>query len=56
MVMIKLFSNGKETIPTNTPAKIQEIIAGCWIDEPNQRISLERILELQTQIEIPPKN
>jgi hypothetical protein len=62
--MIKILNNEKEIIPADTPSKIQLIITGCRVDEPSQRISLEKILELldnvqekfHSQIQIPPKS
>jgi len=44
--MFKIFSNGKETIPSDIPKNIQDIIRQCWKDDPNERITLVNMLKM----------
>jgi hypothetical protein len=48
LAMFKIFSNGKENIPVDTPQNIREIIQQRWKDNPNEQITLKSILEKNT--------
>jgi hypothetical protein len=42
-VLAGFFMGMRETIPRNAPKVLKEIITGCWKEEPQERISLEKI-------------
>ncbi|RHZ37375.1 serine/threonine kinase [endosymbiont GvMRE of Glomus versiforme] len=46
LIGFNITNNKKETIPSDTPRNIYDIIQRCWKDNPSERISLAKIHEI----------